>query len=485
MLFVRGDRTVVASSQSATTVILRTTGKIYSPSNPPDSVVVPSGKFQSVGNPYAAAIDFNSLISTSTNIDSNYYYVWDPLFQSTNGFGGYQVISRTSGPVPGGTANYAIFEQYTQIQSGQAIFVRSIGSTNGKVKFDETNKVSGNRNVFRNTGLIPFSSLRSFLLANDEKLVDGNLLNIDNQFSNAIDINDAPKLNNFAENFGIRSSNKILAIETRASLNNIDTLFYNLTNLRVQSYKFKFVPENMQNLPLAAYLIDKFTGQQTQLNLADTNLISFSIINNPASYASDRFYIVFKHLRPLPVTFTDIRAAKQNKNIVVDWAVSNELNTLKYNVQKSSNGIQFSKIGSQLATGNNGSNQQYNFIDHAPFNGYNYYRIQSIGISPDDHKYSNIVKVLIENQKSKIIVSPNPITGNTIGLTFFNKAKGIYTTRLYNSFGQLVLSKIITHPVSGNADYNIKPESVLAAGIYTIKITNSDGSKMAEKVIIE
>ena len=484
ILFIRGDRTITTTAQSATPLTLRSTGKIYSPSNPPDSVVVPTGKFQSVGNPYASTIDFSSMVSTSSNIDSNYYYVWDPLFQTSNGFGAYQTISRLSGAVPGGTANYAFGVQYTKIQSGQAVFVRSIGALNGKVKFAENNKISGNQNVFRNTGVTTFSSLRSFLLSAEGKMIDGNLLNIDSQFSNLIDANDATKLNNFGENFGIRNYNKILSIETKESLNDADTIFYNLANLKPQNYQFRVVPENMQSLMLSAYLVDKFTGIQTPLSLTDTNLISINVNANPASYSFDRFYIVFKQLRPVPVTFMDIRASKQDKNIAVEWTVTDEINTLKYEIEKSSNGIQFSKIGTQLAIGNNGSTQHYSFVDLHPFTGYNYYRIQSIGLSQNDHKYSSIVKVLIDVQKSNIVVSPNPIIGNVVGLSFVNEPKGEYTAKLYNGLGQLIYTKTIVHP-SGNAVYNLESEKYLASGVYSIRITMPNGNKMSIKIIVD
>jgi hypothetical protein len=61
MLFVRGDRTVTTSASPATATTLRTTGKIFDPvSNIPPVTTIGAGKFESIGNPYASAIDFSN-----------------------------------------------------------------------------------------------------------------------------------------------------------------------------------------------------------------------------------------------------------------------------------------------------------------------------------------------------------------------------------------------------------------------------------------
>jgi hypothetical protein len=62
--------------------------------------------------------------------------------------------------------------------------------------------------------------------------------------------------------------------------------------------------------------------------------------------------IVFEPLKALPVTFTSIKAYRQDKNIDVEWRVDNEVNMKQYEVEKSTDGNTFTKIAQQKPTAN-------------------------------------------------------------------------------------------------------------------------------------
>ena len=46
----------------------------------------------------------------------------------------------------------------------------------------------------------------------------------------------------------------------------------------------------------------------------------------------------------LPVTFTMVKAYQQNKKINVEWSVENEMNIKQYEVEKSTNGTEFTTL---------------------------------------------------------------------------------------------------------------------------------------------
>lgn len=432
-----------------------------------------------MGNPYASTIDFTSVVGSSVNIDSNYYYVWDPLFQTSNGLGGYQTISRLFGPVPGGTANYVAGESYTKIQSGQAIYLRSAGTNPGMVKFEESNKISTNTNVFRNTGINDFSSLRSFLYNTDGKLADGNLIKFDSQFSEAVDNNDALKFTNIAENFGIRKDHKILAVETKPQLTANDTIFYHLANLRQTEYRLYILPENLNQLTLTATLIDQYDRRRIPLSLADSNVIRFNITSNAASYSNDRFYIVFQDARPLPVNFTSIKAYPYNKNIGVEWKVENEINLLGYKIEKSIDGVHFYEIGDTAATGTN----RYFFEDTYPQSGNNFYRIKGMELSGQSY-YSDVVKVWVNDLSASFVISPNPVKEKNLIIRFIYQPKGDYKINIYNSGGQL-MSTFKTSHNGINGSYQYKLTKHFSAGVYQISVINGENNPSNLQFILE
>ena len=75
-ILVRGDRSVFTSAGAANPTVLRTKGTLFTPANPPPSTTVLANKFESVGNPYASAIDLRNL-SLPAGINST-IIVWDP-----------------------------------------------------------------------------------------------------------------------------------------------------------------------------------------------------------------------------------------------------------------------------------------------------------------------------------------------------------------------------------------------------------------------
>jgi hypothetical protein len=125
--------------------VLRAKGKLYTATSGelPPITTVAANRFESVGNPYASAIDFRNINRPNNTVD-NTFYVWDPLLTGYNIQGGYQTISSTNGyiPIPGGTSNYSGNEPVTSIQSGQAFFMHATGQ-GGHVTFTEEAKKAG------------------------------------------------------------------------------------------------------------------------------------------------------------------------------------------------------------------------------------------------------------------------------------------------------------------------------------------------------
>ena len=304
-------------------------------------------------------------------------------------------------------------------------------------------------------------------------IVDGVLCQFDDSFSNDVDAMDARKLSNSGENLAIKTAGILLVIERRQPITGQDTIFLNITNERIQSYRFHFDAENFDP-PVQGYLVDNYLKTRTPVNISGGTDIDFSVTNVTGSTAADRFMIVFEPLRALPVTFTSVKAYRQGSNIDVEWRVQNERNIKQYNVEKSTDGIQFSAIATKAPTANNGGSAVYVTKDVSPVVGYNYYRIGGVDIN-GKIAYTNVVKVMVDNLKPGITIYPNPITDGMIHLQFINMPEGKYKIRLLNKLGQLIVEKQITH-AGGNATELIKWDYNLAHGMYQLEVTKPDGS---------
>ena len=484
MLFVRGDRSVTAYNQSATSTILRSTGSLYTiGANAPSATTIPAGKLESVGNPYASAIDFTLL--TKTGSVDNKFYVWDPLLTNTyNGYGGYQSISATNGwkPVPGGTANYDATVACKTIQSGQAFFVYSSGS-GGTVSFTESCKVNGsalvNRPVTTTSGR---QSLRLSLYNANSILSDGNIVAFDPDFSNDYNGDDALKISNTGENIGIKRGDNLLAIEARSPVAAEDTVFYNFSGMKLQSYQLRFYPENLSSGGLTAMLVDKFLNNITPISLADSSSVNFNITTNAASYAADRFYVIFKQAIVLPVTITRINAAYKQKDIAVNWNVENETSMKQYEVEHSIDGRNFTRINTTLPAANTGGATHYQYIHLAPPVSDNFYRIKALSAG-GLVQYSAIVKVSPEKQLPGITVYPNPVTGNTVQLQFSGQPSGKYDLILVHNNGMTQQLKSLQLNSSQSTETVLLPQ-LLASGTYNLKVIGPDGSVIVKTLHI-
>ena len=109
----------------------------------------------------------------------------------------------------------------------------------------------------------------------------------------------------------------------------------------------------------------------------------------------------------VPVTMLSFDAVRLGKSNNLTWTTTNEINANKFEIERSTNGINYVSIGSVNAIGNGASKQSYRFMDANPAKGNNYYRIKSIDLD-NSFKLSEI-----RNVKNlgfvEMMINPNPV----------------------------------------------------------------------------
>jgi len=482
MVFIRGDRTVNQFNLPSTETVLRTKGNLYTGDQAP--IVVSAGKFASIGNPYAAMLDMSHIIKSPGIKD--FFYVWDPQLGGTSGLGAYQTFVKNGADdyeiTPGGGSYGDSGTVSNYIQSGQAFLVQA-DITGGSLTFTEDAKTSGSSQVSRPTGL-PQPKLRTTLYGvnadNSTYMIDGVLSNYDDSYSNSVDNMDAIKLTNISENLSIKTANSLLVAERRHSLMEKDTIFLNLANTKVQKYRFEITADQLGQHGQIGFLEDTYLNTETPLNLNRSVIVDFNIENIPASYAADRFRILFKTSVVLPLRFTSIKAYQENNDIAVEWKTDNESNVKQYTVEKSYDGSYYT-IANAVAAKDAVINT-YRWTDKNPSEGYNYYRIISTDVN-GKKEYSTVAKVYMGNGKQNISVSPNPVVNNTINLLLTNQPAGQYRIRLVNKAGQVIMSKQIKH-AKGSSTETIELDKHSAHGIYQLDLTTPDGKTRNIEVLL-
>jgi hypothetical protein len=171
-------------------------------------------------------------------------------------------------------------------------------------------------------------------------------------------------------------------------------------------------------------------------------------------------------LFPLPLTLISFTGeAKGDYNLLV-WKTTQEKNIKMFEVEKSVNGLQFSKIGAVNALNNNAVNT-YTLNDNHVVKD-NYYRLNIID-EDGQSNYSPIV-YLSNGIYNNITISPNPFNDN-IKIEFENNNKNV-VIEVFDMAGRKILSKKVLN--NTQKYFTVLDCKQLVKGNYIIQVTQGN-----------
>jgi uncharacterized repeat protein (TIGR01451 family) len=185
-------------------------------------------------------------------------------------------------------------------------------------------------------------------------------------------------------------------------------------------------------------------------------------------------------LSTLPVTLTSFKAVLSGAVVNLSWKTAAEFNSEFFEVQRSSNGVDFFTIG-KVPAKNIATGASYAFTDETPATGYNYYRLKMVDLNHSG-KLSPIAIVLVKGADIVSTVYPNPTDGE-VTVDVKGNVTGNVSVAVVDQAGRVVLAKVFGRP-SGNR--LIEPLSLgkVSKGIYTLRITIG-GSATLHKLIVK
>jgi Secretion system C-terminal sorting domain len=187
------------------------------------------------------------------------------------------------------------------------------------------------------------------------------------------------------------------------------------------------------------------------------------------TFAERRFTLgTYSPFNALPVKLLYFTALPDNGKVRLNWHVEQEVDTRMYEVEKSVNGISFTKISQQASQQKD--TWLYTDYDASPINGWNYYRLK-ITDKLNKQTYSGVAKVYFGKNIPVVKLFPNP-TVDVVNILLPVAYAGKVTLQLYSSTGALISS---TRPTSASVQLNVRQ---LAAGSYFVQIVDGKDVKV-------
>jgi hypothetical protein len=208
--------------------------------------------------------------------------------------------------------------------------------------------------------------------------------------------------------------------------------------------------------------------------------IADSLVSAPSTIGTTMQFTVGTSTTVLPVRLTQFSANKLISTVDLNWKVATENALSFYQVERSSNGRDFTSIGMVKST-NATSSIVRTFNDSKPMAD-NFYRLKMIEQN-GSYQYSQTVRVRFD-AKAEVSVYPTITTNGMFNIQLTNQPKGDYQINITNSIGQKLQQFTINHQ-GENSNQTISLSKKYGAGIYNVIITSPSGNQYTNRVIIK
>ncbi|HAO46087.1 MAG TPA: T9SS type A sorting domain-containing protein [Ferruginibacter sp.] len=170
---------------------------------------------------------------------------------------------------------------------------------------------------------------------------------------------------------------------------------------------------------------------------------------------------------PLPITLLSFTGTLKGNNVLLEWTTSSEINSKEFQLERSSDGVTYRRIGTIAAAGTSSVNKNYKYLD-VEATELNYYRLKSVDIDGYS-KLSDVVIVKNNGLSQAVYPAVNPFS-DYIGVRFAKMPKGQVTVRVMDMSGKLVSTTKVYNPLS--SVIRVENTSALSQGLYMVQVEN-------------
>jgi len=171
---------------------------------------------------------------------------------------------------------------------------------------------------------------------------------------------------------------------------------------------------------------------------------------------------------PLPVELLTFNAEPENSSVRLNWTTATEINNDYFDVERSSDGRNFSSIQKVRGGGTSSQMLNYNLTDYEPLTGVSYYRLKQVDFD-GKYTFSDILPVKFSVSKQLCTIQPNPST-DKVEVVLYTSGEKVIPVKLINAMGALVFQKgWVVHEGINRLPIDV---AQFAKGVYFVTLEN-------------
>ncbi len=179
----------------------------------------------------------------------------------------------------------------------------------------------------------------------------------------------------------------------------------------------------------------------------------------------------------LPVELIKFEVKKDNGKASIEWKTASEQNSVQYEVERSTDGMNFEHIGTVKILGDSETLKEYDFMDISPNSGANYYRLKIVDYD-GSYEYSDVATMSFGTDII-LMVAPNPVL-EVMTIDAGEVGQNVTATvEVFDQSGKQLYLQLVEFQ-NGKYQTNASDLNVTTPGAYFIRVTGSNSSKVVK-----
>ena len=303
-----------------------------------------------------------------------------------------------------------------------------------------------------------------------------------------LDSNRRALYNVYSKLFQLRTIPKYLSAFTGWQTGSSADLAGSVKQLKVNDPTLSVVVfGNFDVVPLSASIAFPATG--TWFNYLTPSTIQVNSLAYPITLQPGEYYVYTNKdvngTTTLTINWLNFTGNQVgNGSVQLNWTVSNDFSSSHYEVERSTDSINFTSIGNTV-TKTSSAQVSYSYVDAKPFSGNDYYRIKEVD-SIGKFYYSSIIRIKVTSASQGTTtlwqVYPNPSFSYS-GATSLHLLTNVNQLQLtLTDVSGRILYQYSTASASGGQQIAV-PLQNRGRGVYLLNV-NSDKGKRTERIVV-